>query len=223
MNKLAQLWSSVAKAVGSGDLIVKAWNWGTWLVGLVTSVLLAFQASVGDKIPLSAAIAIGLVGLAAVLAIGRIAGPSAKGLLFSKSDNKPPFDAPEGFEVPWATSDELKANVISGRRLFLYDLPRDSQSVIRGKVIEQCVVFGPAIIAAAGPGNYFTGTNFSTASPETTFISLHAPNGTPLVGVIGLAHCHIIRSKVINVAFIGPPNAMAVARRDVLGDHDLPS
>ncbi|WP_395652202.1 hypothetical protein [Brevundimonas sp.] len=75
------------------------------------------------------------------------------------------------------------------------------ETVIRGKTFTDCVIQGPAVIAAMG-GVSLEGCNMGVTSNARSLML--RPLGDHIIGAIGLVDCRFVRCKFVQVGFTGP-------------------
>ncbi|WP_295707351.1 hypothetical protein [uncultured Brevundimonas sp.] len=76
------------------------------------------------------------------------------------------------------------------------------EGVVRGKTFTECVIEGPAVVAAM-VGTTFDGCNMGLAEDVNSL--LFQPRGPKLIGVIGLQDCRFVRCRFVQVGFTGSP------------------
>jgi hypothetical protein len=115
-----------------------------------------------------------------------------------------PFIKPWGnINLPPATKDQLLPESIKNLSIRITDLVPDGSNFINGKIFENCLIIGPAIIFLdhdvimsqckhASPHN---------GGPESLWITV--PD-RKLVGVIGIRNVQFIRCYFLNIGLIGP-------------------
>jgi hypothetical protein len=216
MEKLKNWWNRLAAIVAAYELAAKLWVAAKFGSAAGVAAIVWVQGKL-EGMPTSALSVLALVSFAAILGVWRFAAPVKTTVIHLGSETSVAESIRlAALQLPNVSPEELSQRHIRGRKLRLYDVPRDKRNVLVGKIFEDCIVEGPAIVTSVGAGNNFIHTLIDTPSPDATFIGLHAEDGMPMVGVIGLAHCQFLRCKVVDIAFIGPPAAMEQAKASIL-------
>jgi hypothetical protein len=120
-----------------------------------------------------------------------------------------------------ATRDELEAQRIVDRAVFLADLPR-IDNVDRDKRFESCVFVGPGIVALS----WLTTGNASPTSNVLSHCSfdahgeydlcLEVPEKTAVIrGTVLLEGCTIRYCDFVDIGFIGPATACEMIRKAI--------
>jgi hypothetical protein len=86
----------------------------------------------------------------------------------------------------------------------LVDLIYDEQYEVKGKTFEDCVIFGPALIAFVPPGNISDCT--WRGDPDSLFIEVVPKERA--IGIVGIKDCTFRRCRFVGIGMIGPKEAV---------------
>ena len=76
------------------------------------------------------------------------------------------------------------------------------EATLRGKTFTDCVIEGPALVAAMGETT-FDGCNMGVVTDARSLT--YTPQGPLLVGAIGLEDCRFVRCRFVHIGFTGAP------------------
>jgi len=103
---------------------------------------------------------------------------------------------------PIATVSDLSKNHITHRTFRLVDLVAEDR-IIRNRTIENCVIYGPAVIIGMNSGiNGFDKCTFLGSVESTQWEILPKPNTTIVDGVIGIEGTIFRNCRLINIAMV---------------------
>lgn len=91
------------------------------------------------------------------------------------------------------------------------------EGVIRGKTFTDCVIEGPALMAALD-GVSFEGCNLGLAKdPKSLFYKAQGPM---LVGVVAFAQTRFVRCRFVQIGFTGQEAAIDAMAADLIAARD---
>jgi hypothetical protein len=114
---------------------------------------------------------------------------------------------------PFASDQELAADIIKDRQLFLYEVVRDEsdKSLIKKKTFVNCTIIGPAIFA--GRSSVFSHNSFCTDDdPNAIFLTMPAKKQ---FGLIGVVDCVFRDCEFMNIAIAGTEEELAPYKKDM--------
>lgn len=107
---------------------------------------------------------------------------------------------------PWATDEELKGSYIHNRSLHIFDLARKNVT-IRGKTLEDCQVYGPAVITPFyGEWPFDDACTWEEGSDPLSLTWASSPDlDRKYVGAIGLENCFFRNCSFVRVGLLLNP------------------
>ncbi len=117
---------------------------------------------------------------------------------------------------PLASSHDLEQSYIKGKRVRLCDVPRSDKDrrYISGKIFEDCIIDGPAVVSLQGGG--FAQMHLDRRQPiDDLFITVE--DGRAVYGIVALSQDCQFRNCVLNdIAYIGTAADVARAKHQML-------
>lgn len=110
---------------------------------------------------------------------------------------------------PLATEEELQASVITRKTVMIYSVPRDtvSRACIRGKIFDDCAIFGPAVVTP------YANTVIVGCSTFEDSMIWAIPNTPTYYGAIGIPECTFRNCQFWGVGFCTEPAQIPILRR----------
>lgn len=89
-----------------------------------------------------------------------------------------------------------------------------SQTFLDGKTFTECLIEGPAVMAVMD-GTTFDGCNMGVATNPRTL--LYRPLGDKMAGVVGVANCHFVKCRFVQIGFTGSDDFLSQMESTLLG------
>jgi HAMP domain-containing protein len=110
-------------------------------------------------------------------------------------------------------------NYFSQELIRVADLVVMGQPIIEGKVFEDCILYGPAVITLMHDRPGIMENCSLEGPPNLDDIFFEAQKGRYLGGVIGLRGCTLRRCRIVKICIVGPKEEIEAAKRGIQVRH----
>lgn len=120
-------------------------------------------------------------------------------------------DLAESKKQIFATPDALTSSILRNMDIRIADLVRED-FIIRGRIFENCHIYGPAILGAIGTDNIVYNPKLRQISKNGYFV---ATTNKEISGAIGVDGCVFKNCTFHRISIIGPPAIIEKMKKDI--------